>query len=365
MNSLDDSIIRCIRYLESQRKIGYVESIHKMQFPIIFLNPDTYDPHEGLIFQRALICDALLDGRDLGFEINRNGLIEDANILIKSAATDVDGGWRYFPFLNSLPPDADDLGQILQVLLRTGIKIPALVNSALDLVFTQGAYSNGSFETWIVNRKHQSGVNKSIIWAIENMWGKGPDVEVMANLLFAVDMYNSKGYETQVKKGCKFIIESQKPRGYWDNTWYVDKFYSIFVCSRLISRISPNHQCLENTRTFLLHEQRNNGSWGEGGGSPLQTSLALLSLLHLGSPIDTKIQNAMNKGIAYIIESQNVDGSWEATPFIQMNTNRAFNQRNIGRPNMLTYQSETMTSVFCLKALSKYSKMSKDNNYGQ
>jgi squalene-hopene/tetraprenyl-beta-curcumene cyclase len=360
MNSFHDSILSCINYLDSQSEIGYSEAIHTMLFPKIFSNAKAYDIYEGFIFQRALICEALLDVYDLGFKIDKKWLVNDANLLINSSAVDIEGGWRYFPSLYYLPPDADDLAQVLQVLLRTGIKIPEFVDKAIDLIFDQGIYPNGSFETWIVDRNNLSNVNKTIIWSIENMWGKGPDVEVMANLLYALNMYDYKKYEHEIKRGCKFIIASQKPSGYWDSSWYVDKYYSVFVCTRLISLIFPNNNCFDNTYSFLINKQRNNGSWGAGEGNPLQTSLVLLSLIQIMSFSNTEIKDKINKGVSYILNSQNENGFWNGSPFIEMNVNRALNQRKTGQPKIITYQSDTITSTFCLKALSAYLKILKD-----
>jgi squalene-hopene/tetraprenyl-beta-curcumene cyclase len=353
MSILYNSIKNCLSYLKNQRKIRYPDAVHKMLFPRIAARSQTYDMHEGFIFQRALICDALLDAFDAGFDIDKRELIEDVNLLIRSVATDVEGGWRYFQYLNILPPDSDDLAQVLQVILRTGLKTPEFVYRSIDLLFTQGAHVDGSFETWIIDKNNPSEVNKMIIWSVENMWGKGPDVDVMANLLYSLKILDSKKYDSKIEKGCEFIIKSQTPFGYWNSDWYIDRFYSVFVCARLISLICPNSNCLYKTYKFLLDSQKSNGSWGDGEGDPLQTSLALIGLFYIMPSINTNNQVTIDKGIKYILDSQSDKGFWKSSPFIKMNTNRALNQKNIGTPNLITYESNTITSTFCLKALSK------------
>lgn len=355
MNEVYNAISRCIDYLEDQQRTGYYEATHQLQFPNIHSRYNDYNFHEGVIFQRAIICDALLDAQDTDFKINSKGLVQDIQLLINSKCTDVAGGWRYFPTLQYLPPDADDLGQIVQVLVRTQVdNISELVDEAIELIFTQGKYSNGSFETWIIDLNDQSDVNRLILKAIENMWGKGPDVEVMANLLYALNIYNHKKYHSEIKEGCEFIISSQVSPGYWNSTWYIDKFYATFVCSRLISIIFPSSSILSNAYAFIAGSQKQDGAWGDKEGDPLQTSFALLSLMAIMLSGRTVNRAVIDKGIEYIVSSQTEQGSWRGTPFIQMNTNRVDTQRGKGYPKTITYKSDTITSAFCLKALSQF-----------
>jgi Squalene-hopene cyclase C-terminal domain len=351
---MNDTILRGIDYLEKQHNNGYPDAVHRMWFPKSNSNPTKYDLHEGITFQRALICDTLIDLSSAGFNIDWIALMKDVQLLINSRSMDTAGGWKYFPTLRSLPPDADDLGQILQVLVRSKIdKISALVDEAIRLLLTQGKHPDGSLETWIVDKTDDSNSNRAVLKAIEDQWGKGPDVEVMANFLYGLNMYDPKRYYSELRKGCQFIIKSQESLGYWKSNWYVDRFYGTFMCTRLISVLSPNNLCLHNAYRFLVDTQTQSGGWGREEGNPLQTSLALLSLISIMLSGYTISKAILNNGINYLLRSQTEDGSWIGTPFIQMNTNRVSAQHINIFPRIITYESNTISSAFCLKALSQ------------
>src|SRR4029077_13050528 len=73
--------------------------------------------HEGVVFQTALIDDALVEAARVGFRVNAVGLRADAERLGALRAAN-GGGWRYFPTLPELPPDTDDLAQLLTLFVR-------------------------------------------------------------------------------------------------------------------------------------------------------------------------------------------------------------------------------------------------------
>src|SRR6185369_3155358 len=108
--------------------------------------------------------------------------------LIESRQRSGIGGWKYFPELRELPPDADDLAQIMHVLHRWGRRdaIDAYCTRPLEVVLNDNSHPDGSFETWIVPKSNRSGDEDLQERWIEMAWGSGPDAEVMANLLYAL-----------------------------------------------------------------------------------------------------------------------------------------------------------------------------------
>jgi hypothetical protein len=98
--------------------------------------------------------------------------------LIRSRLKDRRGGWSYFPDSPHLPPDCDDLAEVLHVLIAISYpKISELVEEPIGLAL-QGQRIDGSIGTWIADPS--DGASLSARDFMHETWGAEPDVEVMA-----------------------------------------------------------------------------------------------------------------------------------------------------------------------------------------
>jgi prenyltransferase beta subunit len=356
MGDIRNSVNCCLDFLERQRSLGYFEAEHLMGFPVPNF-PEKTSIHAGLTFQRAIICDALLGATHAGFPVNVDDIKKDINEIIKARCRSIRGGWKYFPSLSDLPPDADDLGQILQVLVRGGCSyIPELCDDAIQLLFKENSHSNGSFETWIVDKNDRSTETKLILEAINKKWGRGPDVEVMANLLYGLWLYDYSRYAKIIDKGVEFIIKNQRPEGFWSSTWYYGNYYGTYVCTRILNASRTSNlakiNCLKKTRQFLVDSQTKQGGWGMDRESPVDTALGIMTMIELKSSGITMKNGIVKNAANFLLQYQWQDGRWYDSNFIRMDTTRA----TIGgdhktSPNFVKYGSDTIASAICTKSL--------------
>jgi len=349
---LDRAITLAIGHLESERIRGFGEAAHRMSFPRAFGFTGESDEQIGLVFPRALIAEALLAARAAGFAIDHKGIAEDASWLIGQKCRDSRGGWRYFPGLPELPPDADDLAAILRMLVLTRHPdVGELCDEALQIVLMQQAGSAGGFPTWIVDPADSSTSAQRMRRAIELHWGNSIDVEVVANLLHSLVVYDARRFRAEIANGVAYVIAQQCATGQWISTWYHSDFYGTFICARLLAAVAPGHRALARIVTLLASSQNADGGWGKQGSSPTDTALGLLIAVLLGDHDSGRLARVRDRAVAFLVGRQSPDGKWIGDDFIRMDTNRAMPALD-DQPRVLSYRSNTVTSALCLHALS-------------
>ena len=333
-------------YLLIQLEVGFPELEHRAIFPKSGGFVGEQEHQVGNVFQRALVVDTLIDAHS--FYPDADEIIkEEVQKLVSAKLKRVRGGWSYFPSLPELPPDADSLGQVLQVLVRSKYeKIDEEVSDPISLLLSQCSYDDGSFETWIVDNNDTSRETAIIKNAIENMWKmrKGKDNGVLANILYGLYLYDFEKLKSRIEKGVDCLEKRQSKEGCWTSTWYWGNYYGTYVAVRIIKAIKPDSPTLKKAKKFLLNSQNFDGGWGDLGSDPLNTALALLSL----SLLESQNHECYIKGISYLFSTQNKRGYWDRVRFIKMDTGET----------ILTYSSKTITTQFCLKALVALSSIS-------
>jgi squalene-hopene/tetraprenyl-beta-curcumene cyclase len=351
---LDDAnsgIARAVQFLERAHQTGYAEAVHRLPFPRWRGFTGADDWLTGCVFQRAIICDALLDAQSIGLEIDQRCLDEDVATLMAERATDVRGGWRYIPGVPELPPDTDDLAAVLQVLVRTDTRLAEVCDDAIQLLFDQNAFPDGSCETYIVDWQDEREVTRRMARGIETGLGKGPDPEVVANLLYALWLYNPARYAERIARGVDYLLGQQAADGYWESNNYHGPYYGTFVASRIISLYRPEAPALSRAASFVLAGQAPDSGWGQPDSIPIDTALALLSLSYLAAASVAVPARSVEAGLDFLLAAQQEDGSWPATIFMEWDGNRASVQAGRGKPLLLSYKSRTIATAYCLKAL--------------
>lgn len=359
INSINESIKAGADFLLADKLQDYAATAHIMTFPRFEGFTVDNELQRGDIFQRAIIAEGFACLRNIGFNIDFQADEEIDYLLMNQCKTT--GGWKYFPGLLELPPDADDLGQVLQVLALYDIDKAKVCDQVLRVLFEKNSYDDGSFETWIIDPADDSYVTVKMRHAIDNIWGKGPDVEVVANLLYGLLLYDKKLFYEKIEKGISYIVNHQNSKGYWNSTWYWGTYYGTYVCSRLIASFNPILMP-SNIIGYLINEQNADGSWGSKKDS-LSTALAMLSLSYIDRNLTANVKS-LEKGADWLLRNQNMDGSWDETPFIKMEVGRA-NKISGGFTKILSYGSKAMSTLYSIKALGVTSSKSRlvDNKY--
>lgn len=334
--------------MQLEQRYNYPEMAHRMALPNL--------EEPGLVggitvvnslFQRAIVLDSFIDLRNLSNDIDFAEIISnEISFLEKSRLKSIRGGWSYFPGYPWLPPDTDDLAQITQALVKIGYpRIKELIDDPIALLIESNRLPDGTFRTWILDPHDNGKIQKVLRESVTTIWGDrcGKDIEVTANMLYALSIYDREKYRAIIEKGSMSVSEAQTPDGIWKSIWYWGIFYGTYVATRLLALTKTRVDCLHTTKEFFINKQFPDGGWGNRKSDPLNTALAILSLMDMeaaGCDIDHGI---VDQAISYLTHNQNPEGCWGQVPFIKM---------FIGQKE-ITYQSKTITTAFVLKALAK------------
>lgn len=332
-----------ISFLFEQADQGFGELKH-----VIYLNKNiglttSNEIHVNDTFQRAIIGDVLCDCRDiLGIDLSRM-LENEAKYLVKKRQRDAIGGWSYYPKIEEIAADADDLGQILQLFVRLdkSIYIQKFISHPLNILLKERTNIDGGIETWIIP-KRSINITHLRQEKYNNMWGTGPDAEVMANLVYGLCLYDFKLYYKQIVKSCKYIISHRDPNGSWQSKWYYGSYYGTYVVMRLITYVlkkdptaSTNflYKSLNKTIGFFETSQQKDGGWSMNNNKSelLTSALAVLALLNVYNiRKDVKIRNQVLKGYQYLLKTSNIS-LYEPynIPFIKPRINDPYSSKTI------------------------------------
>lgn len=346
----EDLMGKGLAYLLHECACGYPEAEHSMGFLWHRADGLVTEVQSGSVFQRAILTDILLDAQDAGLIDFSRESVSECNILLNLRLKNVRGGWSYFPALESLPPDADDLGQVMQVMARTNHPEISRINDDIDLLFENCAEVDGSFETWIVDYKSNSQATQSMIYAIENSWGSGKDVEVIANLCYGLLLYSPRRYSDRIQAAVKYVESQQTESGHWIPTWYASSYYGTYAAARFLFYANRESNALKRTAERFPTCQHSDGGFGDDSSTPMETALALL-IIHFLPMQDEDKDKIVAKATRYLELTMRDDGTWNASNFIQMDSHRAQRGKPGYSPQWLYYKSRTITTGYVIKAL--------------
>ncbi len=334
--------VAALDYLLCAWRNDFRDAAHVLSFPRSQGFAVDRDEQSADLFPRAVIADALIEAAEHGAPLEAELRREIAHLLACRRSTGI-GGWAYYPALTELPPDADDLAAVMQVLLRCGLSgvVRELCELPLVTLLRDGAHDDGGFEAWIVPRDNRTPEQARQADWIELAWGAGADAEVVANLLYALVLYDRVRFADVLARGAGYLEEQQQADGSWLSTWYHGPYYGTYVAVRALTAIGgASRTRIERASDFLSAARRTDAGWGLPGADsdPLSTSLALLGL--------TRTRCALGEASATLrlLQEQCVD--FPPVPFIRMQLGR-----HTGRVRQtLSYGSGPVTAAYVLKA---------------
>jgi len=321
---------------------GFGEARDLMQYPQVLGLSVGEACVQGDVFQRAIFLDVLCDATALLGEQLRPVLDHEAAYLVDSRIREGFGGWRYFTDLPDLPPDTDDLAQIMQALLRSGHRAEAEAHceGALQVLLRDGTLPDGSLETWIVPAKERSPLQQLHAELVQRVWGAGSDADVMANLLYALQLYAPRRFAEVIQRGQAYLEREQRKDGTWASRWYAGPYYGVHVGVRHLAVTLPGSPALRRVREMLRATQASDGGWGleRQGSDSLSTALALLALatLYRLEPSAEDAGRAL-RAREFLEAQRSAEGDWPSKELIHVGM-RIF------------HGSRTVTTAFVLKA---------------
>jgi squalene-hopene/tetraprenyl-beta-curcumene cyclase len=239
----------------------------------------------------------------------------------KNPAKVESSGW-VFEFENKWNPDVDDTAMVLLALR----KVPTDNPQKRDECFQRGLKWMLTFQCrdggWAAFDKDcTKGVLEKVPFADHNAMLDPECADITARIL---ELLGYEGYSLehpQVQKALRYIQERQEEDGSWYGRWGVNYIYGTWQVLRGLRamNLDMNQPWLLKARDWLESVQHDDGGWGErcntyddpvfkgqGPSTASQTAWAVMGLCAFDDPHRTSIQ----RGIQYLIEKQNLDGSW-------------------------------------------------------
>jgi hypothetical protein len=347
-----NSLKRGMAFLQDQESKDYLEARHYDFGSKTSVRSNGPPLHRGTVFQRAITLHTLAMARQNDLPVHEKIFNDDLQVLLDSRPKNRIGGWNYFPDIPDLPPDCDDLAEILLTLLSISHpNIPELCDKIIGLAL-QDQKQDGSIYTWIADREDSDSVK-----ARDHMhatWGLQPDAEVMANFLYALWKYDKHRFMDNITRGTAFIAGRQDSGGFWTSTWYDGPYYGTFVCCRHLKAIGGYDNHLQTARKFLLKKREENCTWESDDEGILNTAFALITLV---DSLDERDPDIVWQAAGHIIERQRADGSWKGSRFIKMMPK---SRESLAQPGLMHYyESDTIATAFAVRALLSLKKLLK------
>lgn len=100
------------------------------------------------------------------------------------------------------------------------------------------------------------------------------------------------------------IQDLQHADGYWHSYFYPSRYYAIWLAFELIRDRPQLATNVKRGVRFLIDSQHSDGSWGDSG-NPYETALAMISLncVQMG-------RDAVFRGLTYLLQTQQGHGAW-------------------------------------------------------
>ncbi|MER8093731.1 squalene--hopene cyclase [Streptomyces goshikiensis] len=235
------------------------------------------------------------------------------------------GGWA-FEFHNDTYPDIDDTAEVVLALRRIRHPDPARVEGAIarGVSWNLGMQSRGG--AWgAFDADNTSPFPNRLPFCDFGEVIDPPSADVTAHV---VEMLAAEGRaaDPRTRRGIAWLLAEQEPEGPWFGRWGTNYVYGTgsVVPALTAAGLSPGHPAIRRAVLWLESVQNPDGGWGEdqrsyqdrawagkGESTPSQTAWALMALLSAGER-DAK---TVERGIAYLVETQLSDGGWDEPHF--------------------------------------------------
>jgi squalene-hopene/tetraprenyl-beta-curcumene cyclase len=342
------ALARAVQHLLAAREQGWADLTHTMA--IAGLRPGGLA--SGSVFQRALALDTLAalaaEGVDLPQAMLRGEL---AALMVERDPES--GGFKSFPRLLELPPDANDLAQVIQAALAVEpARATRWFAQPLALVERLAAGANGAIPTWLVDPVAADEPSLRYRAAIAAYWGSAPDTEIAANLAYACWRLDSKRHAQLVREAAEFVAARQALDGSWESGRHCGKAYGTWMATRLLAVVEGHEDALVGAADWLESEESGVGPLGQAGAQPLGVALAVLTARELEATGWGGARPLIARGLAFLCDTQEEDGGWPAAPFIRIDARRAARERDPEiAPVWHNYGSRALTTTLCARAL--------------
>jgi squalene-hopene/tetraprenyl-beta-curcumene cyclase len=240
---------------------------------------------------------------------------------IKNPAQVEPSGWA-FEFNNKWNPDVDDTAMVLLALRKVPTQNPA----RRDAAFKRGLRWMLTFQCkdggWAAFDKDcTKSILEKVPFADHNAMLDPECADITARVLELVGYEGFRLDHPQVQKALRYLQAHQEPDGSWYGRWGVNYIYGTWQVLRGLRalNLNMNQPWILKARDWLESVQHEDGGWGErantyddpvfkgrGPSTASQTAWALMGLLAFDDPWRPSVV----RGVQYLLQTQNPDGSW-------------------------------------------------------
>jgi squalene-hopene/tetraprenyl-beta-curcumene cyclase len=304
-----------------------------------FLDLEVHDTGKDE-FRMQPCLSPIWDSAITAFALIRSGIPADhpqvqkaGEWIISKEVKDFRGDWKYknptpitsgwaFEFNNKFYPDVDDTFKVLMALGE--IKMPD--EAAKRVVMERGLRwaisfqcKNGGFAAFDKDVTKQW--LRDVPFADHNAILDPPCSDITSRALEVFGRMGVSPKETFVKRALRFVRDTQQPDGSWEGRWGVNYIYGTWLVLRGLRAIGEdmNQDWILRGMNWLCSCQNADGGWGEtcatydnpklkgqGESTPSQTAWALMGII----AATERMQPSIQRGVEYLVRTQNADGSW-------------------------------------------------------
>ncbi len=233
------------------------------------------------------------------------------------------------------------------------------VQKAIDWIMSMQC-RNGGWASF--DKDNDRTVFQYVPFADHNAMLDPATVDITGRILEMLATYGYDKNHPAVQKAIQFIRDEQEPDGAWFGRWGVNYIYGTMLVLRGLEAIGVDHHepYVQSGAEWLRMMQNPDGGWGESCGSyddanvkgvgpstPSQTAWAVMGLLAAN---DTR-SDCVARGIAYLLQMQQKDGSWDEEFYT-----------GTGFPRVFYLAYHLYRQYFPLIALTTYAKAMKDKD---
>ncbi|MEU9361027.1 squalene--hopene cyclase [Streptomyces sp. NPDC048301] len=263
------------------------------------------------------------------------------------------GGWA-FEFHNTNYPDIDDTAEVVLALRRVRHPDPARVEAAIErgVRWNLGMQSrNGAWGAFDADNTSPFPNRLPFCDFGEVIDPPSSDVTGHVVEMLAVE---GRAHDPRTRRGVEWLLAEQEANGAWFGRWGVNYIYGTgsVLPALIVAGVPASHPSVRRAVDWLKSVQNDDGGWGEdlrsyheekwiglGASTPSQTAWALLALLAAGE----RENRAVERGVAWLADTQQADGSWDEPHFT-----------GTGFPWDFSINYHLYRQVFPLTALGRY-----------
>ncbi len=271
------------------------------------------------------------------------------------------GGWA-FEFDNRFYPDLDDSAVVVmglsQVKLTNEAQKQKAIARCLNWMATMQCKPGGWAAFDLDN--DQDWINLIPYGDLKAMIDPNT-ADVTARVLEMLGECSLSMDEQRIQKAIAYLIKEQETDGSWFGRWGVNYIYGTSGILSALSLIAPTQSRfqIQKGAAWLVSCQNADGGWGEtcasyndpslkgiGISTASQTAWALIGLIAAAEATQFIAQPAIAQGVAYLLQTQRSDGTWDEDQFT-----------GTGFPCHFYLKYHLYQQYFPIQALARYKKL--------